>query len=65
MAEGKKEEEAGRRIVFSYPMAKYVDMSDKMKLDCIEICSSALEKHTDNAPVRQICCLKKNLLKWF
>ena len=51
MAEGKKEEEAGRRIVFSYPMAKYVDMSDKMKLDCIEICSSALEKHTDNAPV--------------
>ena len=38
----------GRRIVFSYPLVAQSDMPQKMKLECQELCSSVMEKHSDN-----------------
>ena len=38
----------GRKIVFTYPLVVQTDMTRKMKMDCQEICSSIMEKHSDN-----------------
>ena len=38
----------GRRIVFSSPLVAQTDMPHRMKMDCQEICSSIMEKHSDN-----------------
>jgi hypothetical protein len=39
--------------VFSYPLTAQTDMPHKMKLDCQEICSNVMEKHSDNEAVRE------------
>ena len=38
--------------MFSYPLTAQTDMPHKMKLDCQEICSNVMEKHSDNEAVR-------------
>ena len=38
----------GRKIVFTTPLVAHTDMPLKMKMDCQEICSSIMEKHSDN-----------------
>ena len=52
MAARREKGEVGRRIVFSYPLTAQTDMHHKMKLDCQEICSNVMEKHSDNEAVR-------------
>ena len=37
--------------MFSYPLTAQTDMPHKMKLDCQEICSNVMEKHSDNEAV--------------
>ena len=39
--------------MFSYPLTAQTDMHHKMKLDCQEICSNVMEKHSDNEAVRE------------
>ena len=38
----------GRRIVFTYPLVAQTDMPARMKAECQELCSSIMEKHSDN-----------------
>ena len=38
----------GRKIVFTYPLVAHTDMPLKMKAECQELCSSIMEKHSDN-----------------
>ena len=38
--------------MFTYPLVVQTDMSRKMKMDCQEICSSIMEKHSDNELVK-------------
>ena len=54
MAARREEGEVGRRIVFSYPLTAQTDMHHKMKLDCQEICSNVMEKHSNNEEVRKV-----------
>ena len=37
--------------MFSYPLTAQTDMHHKMKLDCQEIFSNVMEKHSDNESV--------------
>ena len=38
----------GRRIVFTTPLVAQTDMPARMKVECQELCSSIMEKHSDN-----------------
>ena len=38
----------GRKIVFTYPLVAHTDMPLRMKAECQELCSSIMEKHSDN-----------------
>ena len=39
--------------MFSFPLTAQTDMPHKMKLDCQEIYSNVMEKHSDNEAVRE------------
>ncbi|XP_023327921.1 dynein light chain 4, axonemal [Eurytemora carolleeae] len=51
---GKKEEDAGRKIVFSYGFVSKSDMPTEMKKDVVDICISSLEKHSINSECAEI-----------
>jgi len=36
------------RITYTYPMVKETDMTESMKADVMDICSTACERHSDN-----------------
>jgi len=36
------------RVTYTYPMVKETDMTEGMKADVMDICSTACERHSDN-----------------
>ncbi|XP_075220560.1 dynein axonemal light chain 4 isoform X1 [Lycorma delicatula] len=45
--DGKKEEES-KKIVHTYPLVRNCDMVDEMKVEAMELCVTACEKHAAN-----------------
>eukprot|EP00095_Tigriopus_kingsejongensis_P002998 snap_masked-scaffold784_size97500-processed-gene-0.4 protein:Tk02998 transcript:snap_masked-scaffold784_size97500-processed-gene-0.4-mRNA-1 annotation:"hypothetical protein CAPTEDRAFT_157041" len=44
----KDEQDQAKKILFTYPMIKETDMTEDMKVEVLEVCVNACEKHTSN-----------------
>ncbi|XP_046403725.1 dynein axonemal light chain 4 [Ischnura elegans] len=48
VAETKKEDSEGKKVVHTYPLIRYCDMVDEMRSEAMELCVTACEKHSTN-----------------
>ncbi|KAK6625460.1 Dynein light chain 4, axonemal [Polyplax serrata] len=46
--EGKKGEESSKKIIHTYPLIRVCDMVDEMRVEVMELCVTACEKHSAN-----------------